>query len=253
VHKLNLVELDLWAVKCGIKDSQIQAALTLRSQHLPGWKASATALYDLGRELPSETLSHVLGKVAAVDSVYNAQVGRVLAMAEWILKLSKAGELAIPVIDPVTLVERIASLDGLSNDGCQVFASKYAHFCVDPNSFPVFDKYAASALLCHWGRNEQLVGQYRYRKFSYILNRVRQISSLCDRSLGDLDAYLWLAGVYREWRRAQEEGRAPQILTECRRLFEDHAGKRGEVDRLLRALVPDNSFSAAIASMPEPS
>src|SRR6266540_1577327 len=63
VPRLDLAELDSWAVQCRIEDSQVQAALTLRSQHLPGWKASATALYDLGRELPSETLSHVLGKV----------------------------------------------------------------------------------------------------------------------------------------------------------------------------------------------
>ena len=239
-------------MQCGIEDSQIQAALTLRSQHLPSWEASATALYNLGRDLPSETLSHVLGKVAAVDSLYNAQVKRVLAMAEWILKLAKAGELAIPVLDPVTLVEHIASLDGLSNDGCQVFASKYAHFCVDPGSFPIFDKYAARALLCHWGRDEQLFGQYRYRKFSYILSRVRQVSSLRERSLGDLDAYLWLTGVYGEWRRSQKEGRTPNILTECRRLFENHEGKGDEVDGLLRALVPNDPLFAAIASMPEP-
>lgn len=175
-------------------------------------------------------------------------------MAVWIHKLSAAGELTVPISDPVAVVERIGSMDGMSAEGCQVFASKYAHFCVDRKSFPVFDKYAARALLRHWGRDESLLeGRWRYRKFEYVMRRVLAESTAGVRSYGDLDAYLWLAGVYREWVRAAKENRIPAIATECRLLFEFHAGQPDRIGELLQQMVPVSSFFNTVTSDGPPS
>ena len=238
-----------WQVEHRIKRSQIDAAVRLRSDRLTGWAASSAALYTMGSEIPSDNLSQVLGKVAAVDSLYNAQVGRVLAAAQWILKLETSGELRDTTASPIDLVERIAGLDGRSAEGCQVFASKYAHFCVDPQRFAIFDKYAARALLAHWGRDETLLeGADRYRKFCHILDRVLSESGLNDCAYGEVDPYLWLSGVYREWVRATRGRRSPQILTECRVLFENHFHEQDDIRALLSQMAPHEWFFETITS-----
>ena len=140
-------------------------------------------------------------------------------------------------------MELIGSIDGKSDEGCQVFASKYAYFCLDPTAFAVFDKYAARALLCHWGKDEAILeGRHRYRKFMYILNGVLAVSDAASSSFADLDAYLWLAGVFREWTRAGRDQRTARISKECRLLFEAHSTEDDEVGRLLHKMVPNDAF-----------
>lgn len=234
-------KLGSWSVLRGIADDQVSAALELRSEHLGGWRASADLLYSMGREIPSNTLAQVLGKVAAVDSLYNAQVGRVLLMSNWIFELSQRGRLASGSSAWET-VELIGFMNGASADGCHVFASKYAHFCIDPDAFAVLDKYAARTLLRHWGRAETLIeGRDRYRKFWAILERVLNASEPRTqlRTFGELDAYLWLAGVYREWLRDRDRA---GILTECRQLFEAHSGHADEAGVRLARMVPDTEW-----------
>ena len=80
-------QLGDWNVVAGISSSQVEAALALRRGFLPGWHAASEALYEVGRELGTRSRVEVLGRVAAVDAVYNAQVGRILGMSDWLYRL----------------------------------------------------------------------------------------------------------------------------------------------------------------------
>lgn len=66
--------LGSWTVATGVDDDQVSAAVELRKEHLPGWHQSARAVYEIGERLPSVSPAHVLGKVAAVDGLYNARL-----------------------------------------------------------------------------------------------------------------------------------------------------------------------------------
>lgn len=222
----------------------VEAALRLRGAHLLGWNSSVEALVRMRGELSELTRSNVLAKSATVNDLYNAQVGSaVLAMANFIFEHSSQDTLVNPDDSPADVVERIGFLGDGSADrsGYQVFASKYAHFFIDPERYPVYDKYAARTLLYHWGSYESTVmdGRHRYRDFCHVLGRVVATSDVAVFSLSDLDAYLWLAGVYREWLR---RGAAAEINREVKDFF---AGAiDGEIHALLADMTPEGPFQA---------
>ena len=237
-------EIGTWNGIRPIETACVQAALDLRRLHLRGWAASAEALTQMDRDLSDQTLSSILGKSAAVNDLYNAQLGSaVLPMARHILKLSAENGLELPGDAPADVVERIGFMGKPSADrvGCLVFASKYAHFFVNPRRIPIYDKYAAQALLFHWGSFEATVmdGRHRYRNFCVVLDRVLAQSKLPRVSLGDLDAYLWLSGVYREWLRNHAKA---EINAEAKTFFDTVLGN-AEIQGLLAALVPVGPFT----------
>lgn len=222
----------------------VRAALEVRREHIHGWRSSVQALTRMRGELSELTQSNVLGKAATVDDVYNAQVGSaVLGLADYIFEATSRGELELPGDGPADVVERIAHRGRHPADriGYQVFASKYTHFFVDPDRYPVYDKYAARALLYHWGSYESTVmdGAHRYRDFCHVLGRVVAVSDVGAFSLADLDAYLWLVGVYREWLR---RGSAAEINREVKDFFV--ASVDGDVHALLVAMTPAGSLQA---------
>ncbi len=96
------------------------------------------------------------------------------------------------------------------------FASKFAHFFIDPECFPIYDSYADRTLRYHLGPTGYVSDpNNRYRAF------VRNFCALMSRvgsplTTRELDRYLWIASQYHSWRR-NPTGR---INTELRRLFE---------------------------------
>lgn len=237
-------QIDGWEIRGPLTEAGVEAAIELRQSHLPGWFAAARALSEMREELSASTLASFLGRSAAVNDLYNAQLGSaVLPVARFMFELQQRGELVLPEDSAADVVERIGRYGRSTKDllGCQVFASKYAHFFVDPDRFPVYDKYAARALLFHWGSFEPSVmdGASRYRHFCTVLDRVLAASELDDVSLGDVDAYLWLAGIYREWLR---RGKHAAINSEAKKLFERSKGEPG-LERLLAQLRPEGPFT----------
>jgi hypothetical protein len=180
-----------------LHQTQIDAAQRLYNQ-LRSWRATNTALHELRGALPGFDLSASLIKVAAINQLYGTQVYAVVRMAEHISAVLNAPDRPD---DSVLLVERIAALP--ATPGGRVyrhfsFASKFAHFFIDTERYPIYDRFAVLMVNYHLiGRPVVPDPPRPYALFVERLSVLRELADLhC--TTKTLDAYLWLAGLYRE-------------------------------------------------------
>ncbi len=208
-----------------ITQAQIDAANRLRGL-LVGWAATEEAFDRLREQHPGFDLPSCLLKAAAINDLYSTRVYAVWRMAKHITEV--AGELPD---DPVEAVQVIGRLPDGGGGTRRSFASKFGHFFIDPNRFPIFDSYCERMVALHLG-TEELVrdGTNPYRAFKANIDRLRELSGI-DATYRELDRYLWLTGQYREW---LDKGDEAQINSELRQLFE---GPSPEAARALKALL----------------
>ena len=96
------------------------------------------------------------------------------------------------------------------------FASKFAHFFIDRERFPIMDKYAAEMVGLHLGRKDAVRdAKHPYVAFCQNLIVLRSLARL-NCSTRELDHYLWIAGEHRAWFRNSKA----QINVELRHLSE---------------------------------
>ena len=114
--------------------SQIEAANRLHSKLLQ-WQITDRALHALHVNLPGFDIEATLLKVAAVNQLYGTNVYAVMRMAQHITKVM----LTAGNMEDTDLVEKLASLPGRQHLS---FASKFAHFFIDMERFPIYDSYA---------------------------------------------------------------------------------------------------------------
>ncbi len=123
-------------------------------------------------------------------------------------------------VDPSEVVERIAALPRTAEHKRYrrhySFASKFAHFFIDAQRFPIYDHYAVAMVRRHLGRGG-LVGDsdHAYKSFVANFGKLHTLTGF-ELTIRELDRYLWLAGQYREWTRRPTTA----INSELRRLFE---------------------------------
>jgi hypothetical protein len=98
------------------------------------------------------------------------------------------------------------------------FASKFVHFFVDRDRYPIFDSYALGGLRHHLsGTKLSTDNPPPYAHYVGALNNLVELAGLAC-SGRELDRYLWLSGLYRTWSRNP----SAQINVEAKRLFEQH-------------------------------
>lgn len=239
-----------------IEPERVDIALRLRRDHMTDWADAANVLYAMRNSLNGTSDAAVLGRVAAVNSLYNAGLGSaVLEMVRHIQELERAAPLKLRDGSPAVVVEDIAFLPRRNTDapGCQVFASKYAHFFLSPERYPIYDQHAARALMRHNGRlvAGMLDGKHRYSLFCDLLESVvKRSPKLVRPHYGDLDAYLWLVGIYREWHRKRLGLKYRDINRASAVFFKKHWDTGDEVGVLLAGLVDHDSFFAVIPDAP---
>ncbi len=209
---------------------QIQAAQALHAR-LTGWQEIETALETLADRFPGFDFPATLLKATAVNALYGTNVLAIYRMAKHVQGvLTKAGS----GVEPWLLVERIAALpspDDKPRRLCLSFASKFAHFFLDAEQYPIKDWYAESTLRFHLGRGNTVNDkEHPYRAYVTNHRRVKELSAL-DPTNRELDHYLWLAGQYRTWKKNPEA----RLSREIRELFEDPTP---EVAADLNALLP---------------
>ena len=188
--------------------SQVEAANRLHGKLLQ-WQITDRALQALHVNLPGFDIEATLLKVAAVNQLYGTNVYAVMRMAQHITKIM----LVADKMEDADLVEKIASLPSRKH---RSFASKFAHFFIDMERFPIYDSYAVKMVLHHLGKQGQdRKTEYPYKAFVedlHILRRNAQFSC----SIRELDHYLWLAGLYQVWLRNPDS----PVNTEVKELFE---------------------------------
>ena len=187
--------------------SQIEAANKLHQQLLQ-WQITDKALYSLRVRFSEFDIEAALLKVVAVNQLYGTNIYAVTRMAQHITKIMPlAGEL-----EASDLVEQLASLSGRKH---RSFASKFAHFFIDMERFPIYDSFAVKMVAYHLGKHGQAHDtKYPYKAFIENINRLKKHAHLSCTSK-ELDRYLWLAGLYRTWLRNRDS----QINAEVKELF----------------------------------
>lgn len=176
----------------------------------------------LRRHVPGFYPEAALLKAAAINQLYATNVYALFRMAKHI-----ADVVGNPPSDPVDLVELTAQPpipEGEKKRRHVSFASKFAHFFVDPDGCPIYDWYAAQSVSYHLGRGWLSPDYADYRVFTRAVLALRQSAGL-DCSTRELDHYLWLAGLYRWWLRV---GDRATFSRDVRELFEKPSAEIAE-------------------------
>src|SRR5258706_8160900 len=187
--------------------SQIEAANRLHRQ-LPQWQITDRALHTLQVRFPEFDAEATLLKVVAVNQLYGTNVYAVIRMAQHIAKVMPEAD----NMEDADLVEKLAFLTGRKHLS---FASKFAHFFIDMERFPIYDSFAVKMVAYHLGKQGQAINiAHPYQAFIENIHRLKERAHLSCTSK-ELDRYLWLAGLYQAWLRSS----APQINVEVAQLF----------------------------------
>lgn len=186
-------------------------------QRLPAWQTTDRTLIMLNRQLPGTGFEEILLKAIAVNTLYGTFVYAIWKAAVHIHQLM---EKVNPNAIDADFVDKLAVIPGTATKGSKKdrafssFASKFAHFFIDENRFPIKDSYAEDMIRYHLGRGNWLPYPERpYFEYVTNFNRLRE-SCGYNGSLRELDRYLWLAGQFKVWTGKKEDAEINQEVKE---------------------------------------
>jgi hypothetical protein len=199
---------------------QINAATDLLGR-APGFVATISAMELVRKGAPGFELDACLAKTAAVNTLFATGLLAVTRMAVHLSDVMLREDL--DRTSP-SLVDCLSALPPTAKKPKQwhltSFASKFAHFFICPDHFPILDSYAETMVLKHLGKGVSYKPGKRYGQFFERITLLRQQNGLNDVSEVSnrvLDGYLWIAGQYAAWRKEP----AGPINAELRELFEE--------------------------------
>ena len=205
--------------------SQIEAANRLHSKLLQ-WQITDQALHALHVNLPGFDIEVTLLKVVAINQLYGTNVYAVVRMAQHVTEVMQGANR----MEDADLVKELASLNGRKH---RSFASKFAHFFINMERFPIYDSFAVKMVAYHLGGQGQARDSaHPYRAFVENIHRLKRYAGLSC-TTKELDRYLWLAGLYREWLRNRDS----QINAEVAEMFKTSSA---EVGAELAILLPSD-------------
>jgi hypothetical protein len=201
---------------------QIDAAIRLQDR-LAGGAPSARALDLLSERLPGFDLESCLIKTAVLNQLFYTNVRAVTRMGRRVHDVMRQN---IKEFAADELVEQLAHLPKSEEHQREwnhiSFASKFAHFFINSEMFPIYDSYADKMLIFHLGYAAAILDQdHVYRAFTLNFNTLKALLQF-DCTTRELDKYLWLAGVYRKWRKNPQNSK---INVDAHRLFVNASGE----------------------------
>lgn len=202
-----------------LNDSQIAAAARLYVK-LPSWKLYDETLKSLNEKYPAFDLPATLLKVTTINQFYSTSLYAVMRMAEHITEVMPDSA----SYDDPDLVKKLGDLpvatDSETKRNFRSFASKFAHFFISQERFPILDKYSEKMVAYHLGRIPSKDPAHPYRAFFQNVEALKDQNQLkC--TLAELDRYLWLAGIHLAWK----ENPAALINREAKKLFENETSQ----------------------------
>ena len=212
---------------------QILAAKRLHDG-LDQWQATDRALVALAEKFPGFEPEATLLKVVAVNALYGTNLYATARMASHAQKTIHNTGLKNARAKFVECLARLPETRiGKQARRHYSFASKFAHFFIDKDRFPIMDAYAENMLRFHLGAsNTKKDPDNRYVAFVHNFRKLGRLA-LLQGTTRELDHYLWLAGLYRKWRK----NRDMRINVEVRQLF---SGAAGQTEKDLKALLAMN-------------
>jgi hypothetical protein len=184
--------------------NKIEAANCLH-ERLEQWRLADQALRLLADHCPNFEPAACLLKVAAVNALYGTNLYAITRMAKHVAGVLAGTDL---VAAGPELVERLADLPAAEGQKRKrrhySFASKFAHFFLGEERFPIMDSYALAMLKRHLGRRQYLDNKdHRYGAFVHTFQQLKRWSGFPG-SNRQLDRYLWLAGEYSSWKKKRK-------------------------------------------------
>lgn len=176
----------------------VRAACDLHATLVP-WHRSDEALLAIKLGVQGFSPAATLAKVAAVNALYYTNVFALVRVAEHfagVLARSDLGTAGPELVDTLAAVPRGGtekrSVRRLS------LAAKFAHFFIDEDRFPIYDRYAVRMVAKHAGTSmTSLDGNYA--AFTAAFNALAISAGLASQRRR-LDRYLWIQGQYEEWK-----------------------------------------------------
>jgi len=180
---------------------KIDAANRLH-ERLEQWRLADEALRLLADRCPGFAPDACLLKVVAVNALYGTNVYATTRMAKHVASVLALADLGIARAE---LVERLADLPRTEGQKRKrhhySFASKFAHFFIEEERFPIMDSYALKTLKRHLGRRGYADDRaHPYAGFVSSFQELKRRSGV-NCSNRHLDRYLWLAGEYAVWKK----------------------------------------------------
>ncbi len=199
-------------------------------ERLEDFRRSDRALYALQGCFPSFDTESTLLKVLALSSVDGDKSSSGVSLANRIHILLSHADVSRCGPELVDALAATAIEFGKSSNGGVGFASRFAHFFVDGERFPILDAWSERAL--EWLIERPLQGapgESRYARFARDFAWVAGALRLTRRR--ELAHWLWIAGQYRAWTR----NRRTPMHRSVRALFE--SGPQ-ELEHLLPSAAP---------------
>lgn len=168
--------------------------------------------------MPDLNPAATLLKVVTVNSLYGTNVYAVDRAALHVADVLNGAEGLLRCRPE--LVEKMAAIPPPPAGGGtrmhRSFASKFAHFFIDHDCFPIYDSFALKMLRAHLGRDAPAADPTpTYMAFEAAFRTLAQTAGLGS-DTRRLDRYLWMIGQYRDWTRNP----SAQINSELRDLFQ---------------------------------
>jgi hypothetical protein len=153
-------------------------------------------------------------KVIAVDTLYSTnlryQPGRRLELSSRILEKQRVLTAASTQPPNFDLVLQLAKTKA-DKTGNVSFASKFFHFFIS-SDYPIFDTLANDAL-------KKSCPDLKRTPYSAFATSIQSLAANTNRSIQQVDRFLWLFGSYLEWTARLQQKGPPKRLNEVQRLF----------------------------------
>jgi len=165
-----------------------------------------------------------------VNALFSTKIYAIFRMAQHITEVMTKVDVVKAGPD---LVEKLAVVPqgAKAHRRHHSFASKFAHFFVDAEKYPIMDSYAEGMIKLHLGRG-RLISDPVHPYSAYCHNYLTlKAEAGFQGSNRQMDHYLWFAGLYLAWRKDPTD----KINMEARKLFENDSS---EVSSELDALMP---------------
>jgi hypothetical protein len=219
---------------------QIEGAVRLRQQ-LPQWQLSDLALVTLQRAVTDFGPEACLLRAVATNAIYGTNVLAITRVAKHVEAVLGRHDLSQAGPELVLEMATVPGENGQASRKRTSFASKFCHFFVGAERFPIYDDAARQALKLHFGRS---IKAHDYEAFCASIGQLKAFVG-ADCSTRTLDHYLWLTGMYIRWLKERKRAN-PVVNAELLKLFNvPTEAQRAELDALLPAIL-DRAFKGEL-------
>jgi len=182
-----MTELD--KLRMPLSNSQIAAASRFWEEK-GGWESKE--IVQLKQVFP-KSQDAVKVKAIAVNALYGTFIIAISQVADCVGRVLETAHASGPGL----VEELVVEIRTITKQRNYSFASKYAHFFVDPD-LPILDSYAEWMVAKHLGAMKSK-NPKRYLQFTEDIESLKRLAGLTC-SCAELDAYLWVAGEYWSWK-----------------------------------------------------